>query len=194
MNGAAFQEKAFAPVSLEAMLWAREKRAWKQMQLNKKFRQPLIAFTMNIPGEYKASPGIYHSFDWGLGALIEGLEQCGIPKRYEETHYLATGPEAYLVTEGDSRRIKRLTITLEDGHPLGRLFDMDVITPDRHGLTRKELGFAERKCLLCNEDARVCARSRRHSPAELQNKLDEMMHRAGFPHGDTGGIRIIYTC
>lgn len=175
MNECTLKEEEFPPVSLEAMLWAREKRVWRQQRLNQQFHQPLIAFTMNIPGEYKAGLEINRGFDLGLDALIKALDGEKFPRLHQEIFYLITGPEAYLVTVGDSRRIKMATVALEEGHPLGRLFDMDVITPNRQKVGREELGLGPRKCLLCDEDARVCARSHRHRLVELQKKMIVML-------------------
>jgi len=35
--------------------------------------------------------------------------------------------------------------------------------------------FSERKCLLCGENGRICARQQRHSPKELEDKIKEII-------------------
>lgn len=41
-------------------------------------------------------------------------------------------------------------------------------------MSRSSLNLAERKCLLCGNDARICARSRVHSADELNEKIAAM--------------------
>ena len=55
---------------------------------------------------------------------------------------------------------------------------MDVLRPDGSKVERQELGLPGRKCLLCGESAQVCARSRKHSVAELQAKTREILQEA----------------
>jgi len=87
-----------------------------------------------------------------------------------------TGPEALLVVDAGSRELKQATARLEEEHPLGRLWDLDVIDPLRGAISRKDLGMRSRRCLLCGEDARVCVRSRAHSLKELQSAIQEIIH------------------
>ena len=60
-------------VSLQEILLARETRAEKQKELQKKYSCPLICFTMNIAGPVKTSPLICRGFDEGISLLWE----CG---------------------------------------------------------------------------------------------------------------------
>ena len=55
---------------------------------------------------------------------------------------------------------------------------MDVIRPDGSKVGREELGLEERKCLLCGQPARVCARSRAHSVGLLQQRTEEILEEA----------------
>ena len=42
-------------------------------------------------------------------------------------------------------------------------FDIDVLGPDSVPLSRSVLGLPPRSCLICGENAKVCARNRTHS-------------------------------
>ena len=53
---------------------------------------------------------------------------------------------------------------------IGRLYDIDVLEKENTKISRKDLGFPERKCLLCNNPACQCGRSRKHSIEELRKK------------------------
>ena len=58
---------------------------------------------------------------------------------------------------------------------MGRLFDFDILRADGSKLSRQELGFLERTCLLCGNPAFLCGRSRTHSAQELLAKEIEIM-------------------
>ena len=48
---------------------------------------------------------------------------------------------------------------------------MDVIDVNFEKLSRKSF----RKCLICEEQAQECGRSRKHSIEELQEKVEEIL-------------------
>ena len=54
---------------------------------------------------------------------------------------------------------------------IGRLYDIDVLEKENTKISRKDLGFPERKCLLCDNPACQCGRSRKHSIEELRKKI-----------------------
>ena len=64
---------------------------------------------------------------------------------------------------------------LEDTHPLGRLFDADIILPEGRPLSRTELGAPPRRCLLCDREARFCMRNGSHTREELHAKIAQMI-------------------
>lgn len=74
----------------------------------------------------------------------------------------------------DASELKRETCSVEEEHFLGRLFDIDVYDGEGRQICRSELGLSERKCLLCERDARQCARSRAHPLGELLEKIARM--------------------
>ena len=53
---------------------------------------------------------------------------------------LDTGYEAYLITPLPLLEAKRIAVTIEDTHPLGRLFDIDVINSDGIPVARNDIG------------------------------------------------------
>jgi holo-ACP synthase len=174
------------PVSLEEMLYAREHRAQKQALLNGRFRQTLISFTMNIPGAHKTSTSICDSFDWGCKELFKLLKTKGIAVLYDEFHYPSTGPEGYFVIDEESAKVKALTVTIEENHPLGRLFDFDVMSPERQCISRIDLGLHERKCFICNDNAKACGRGRKHTAMQLHTQIDEIIKK----YNDCEGFRL----
>lgn len=158
------------PTLLE-ILDARERRAQKQKALLSQYQKPLLCFTMNIPGPVKLDKDISIGFYVGLRLLDDALRGCRVLHR--EKLLENTGCEAYLVVDLPERELKQLAIDLEETPMIGRLFDMDVLAPDGQKLTREEMGFEKRRCLLCDNDAVVCARARAHS-------LEQLTDRVGF--------------
>ena len=161
-------------VSLPEMLDARERRANRQRELLGEYRKPLISFTMNIAGPVKDSPLIRRGFDMGLRDLERVLAVDRIPVLHREVIREYTGSEAILVVDAPARQVKKLTWFLEENTPLGRLYDMDVLSPDGEKLQRE----TPRRCLICGEVAVGCARSRTHSVAQLQEKTNEILTQA----------------
>ena len=154
--------------TLQDILAARERRAQKQNQLLERYGKPVICFTMNIAGPEKYSDLISLGFRMGCRRLEDAL--IGIPVLHSFREEAVTGCEGYYVCDADPRELKALTCKIEEADPLGRLFDMDVITAQG-----KAARMFPRKCLLCGSDAMVCGRSRAHSVEALQEKTRQIL-------------------
>ena len=162
-----------APVDIMQMLDARERRARTQQQLLEQFNPcVLVSITLNIPGPVKNSEAITTVF----ASVISELDEALLPfeKLHQEDFSLGTGMEFYRVLRADALRVKRACTEFEEGHPLGRLLDIDVVemagdTPTP--ISRTALGMTPRRCFICNEDAKVCARSRKHTVLEMQEHI-----------------------
>lgn len=165
---------AMKAITLEELLAARELRAAKQLALVRKYAVPLISFMVNIPGPYKDTPLSSRIFKEGLIALFEELEAQKISQVYKQIYYYSTGAEAFITVDCDAIDLKTMVVAIEETHPLGRLFDFDVIGVHMEHLSRDSLGIAKRKCLHCDEEAHACGRSKRHSQAELNQKIQTM--------------------
>lgn len=157
--------------TLLEILEAREQRALRQRELLAETGLPLVCFTLNIPGPEKDSPLIQKGFFLGLRLLEKSL---GPGIRHRESRLTAAGWEAFVRVEMDPAELKRITAHLEDKIPGGRVFDMDVLTPSGK-LGRLELGISERKCLLCENKAALCGRSRAHSLEALESETARLL-------------------
>lgn len=158
-------------ILLKEILDAREKRADKQKFLLEKYQKPLLCFTMNIPGPTKLDRDVSIGFFVGNKLLADALSHCRV--LHMEQNRLITGCEGYYMVDLPARKLKELAVDLEEIDPIGRLFDLDVLDTDGHKISREELGLSRRKCLMCDEDAVVCAGRRTH-------KLEELTDRVGF--------------
>ena len=79
----------------------------------------------------------------------------------------ALGHFALRVLDADPISVKRLCIGLEESHPAARLLDLDVYASETVQIGRASLGLQARRCLVCDQSAVDCMRSRRHSIAAL---------------------------
>lgn len=164
-------------VSLIDILNAREERVRLQQELLRECNCTVVSFTMNIAGPVKTSPLIQRGFQAGLDALLEQLPPEQIRKQHIEI--APTGCTAMLAVEMDAAELKQLCVILEDGSPLGRLFDMDVLDRNSTKLEREQ----ERGCMVCGAPGRACAAQRLHSVSKLQEVTNRIL-REHFANTD----------
>ena len=88
---------------------------------------------------------------------------------------LETGYEAYLITPLPLLEAKRIAVQIEDTHPLGRLFDIDIIDKDGVPVSRDRVGSRPRRCLVCDREARYCMRMRWHTQEEIWERINAMV-------------------
>lgn len=155
------------PVELSDMLLCREHRATIQNTLLSKHHCSLLSFCMNIPGPIKTNKQIRAAFEQGLSCLEASITSQSLPVRERILIHENTGDECILAVDAPAETLKLLTVSIEETHPLGRLFDMDVL--DHHGNKLSRASY--RKCLLCGKQAQECARSRIHSVADMQQYI-----------------------
>ncbi|MGI6094198.1 MAG: triphosphoribosyl-dephospho-CoA synthase CitG [Lachnospiraceae bacterium] len=154
-------------ITLMEVLDNREYRAERQYALLTSWQQTLVCLTLNIAGPQKINRLIRQGYLEGKSALLLQLQAADIPLLFEEESHRNTGYEGFFVVRGDAAAVKRITLILEDTHPLGRLYDFDVLSPGKEKLSRKDFGFPSRRCLLCEKPAFLCGRNRTHSAKEL---------------------------
>lgn len=158
---------AMGDVSVADMAAAREARAMRQQRLLMQ-RGALVCLTMNIPGPHKTSPLIAIAFEEGKRLIAQALPAASLAHELRDK----TGFEAYYQAADDPLTVKRALCTVEDTTPLGRLFDIDVLTPAGDKVSREALGLPPRQCFLCGNPAFVCARSRAHSVQAMTAEID----------------------
>ena len=65
-------------VGIDEILNCREKRVVIQNEMIRKYRKPIISFTMNIPGPIKTNNEIKKAFDIGKNLILEKLKENNI--------------------------------------------------------------------------------------------------------------------
>lgn len=160
-------------VTLEEMLAAREARVFRQLELNRQWKLPLVSFSMNIPGPVKDSPLIRRGFEEGCTKLARNFPPEGI--KCMQVIQQKTGSEALYVIDMDPVAVKRITTAIEDENRLGRLFDMDVLDSDLNKLDREVVNGKSRDCIVCGAPGRGCASRRTHSVDILQSVTNKIL-------------------
>lgn len=169
-------------VGLAEMLDARENRARIQRDLLAESLdgETLFSATLAIPGPHKTSSVLERAFAELVGALEAGL--AGVRMRARTRLSGAPGPELLMLVKMPALELKRLAIDVEECHPLGRLADFDVVELTDgmpRPVSRTELGLAPRRCLICGDEAKACARSRAHTVKDMQVAIAEIIRQGG---------------
>ncbi|WP_413510036.1 citrate lyase holo-[acyl-carrier protein] synthase [Serratia liquefaciens] len=165
-------------VSLPELLTSRECRQARQQAWQAQHASTLLVLTLVVPGAVKDSALTRNIFNLGWQAL----QQMGREQNWHclqaEALALSTGCEGFMALQADAQRVKDCAMQLEVQQPIGRLWDIDVLDPEGRILSRRDLGLAERSCLLCSQPAKICARQRRHSSEQLLQEMERMLNDA----------------
>ena len=161
-------------VELSQMLEARDRRAQRQRELLEQYRLPMVSFTLNIAGPVKNSPLIRRGFRLGRELLLGQLARIKAPVLFREETDEDTGLEGLYVVNAAPETLKTVACDTEDRTALGRLLDLDVLTPDGVKLDRS----VPRRCLICGKPAKECGRNRSHTVRQLQKKTHDILEDA----------------
>lgn len=160
-------------ITLDQLLRSREQRHEKQMALIGAYpAHTLVCLTVIMPGPVKRNS---HSLIVANAAITAVLECFSGTLVAIEANDLQTGYEAYFMTTIARDKAKRMTCKIENEHPLGRLFDLDVLGADGTPMSRLEVGEQARRCMLCDNEARYCMRNHSHTQDELQQHIGQLI-------------------
>ncbi|MDH2914234.1 citrate lyase holo-[acyl-carrier protein] synthase [Kosakonia sp. HypNH10] len=165
-----------AGVSLEALLAAKENRAARQAEWLRHYQQPIISLTLVTPGTVKDTMRYRNTMGVALQACDQMLWQRGWQMLDRQVLWLPTGAEAMWCVAHPAAELKAQCIELEQTHPLGRLWDFDIFCPQNGQVGRHSLDRSTRRCLVCDEPAHSCARSRRHPLDEVVSRVEELIN------------------
>lgn len=160
--------------TLDDILRAREIRVNNQHYLLDKYGSTVVSYKLNIPGPVKYNSLVKQIYDEGLLVFKQKINEYPIHILYEKEFIKNSGPEYLAVFDISAALIKELTTSIEENHPLGRLYDFDVLDAKGRQISREDLGISPRKCLLCDNNAFACGRSRAHGVNELIDKIESM--------------------
>lgn len=158
-------------IDVYQMAAAREKRKNRQNELIKRFKNPIVSFTLNIPGPRKSSLHYTRIHAEGI-RIIKGKLHDNIV--HMSSYRLMSGDEAYFSIDLPAESLKEIVVEIEEKHELGRIFDIDVLDIMGLSISRRSRGMEPRKCLICSKEAVLCSRSRSHTVEDLLEKIESI--------------------
>ncbi|MBO0460852.1 citrate lyase holo-[acyl-carrier protein] synthase [Enterococcus sp. DIV1298c] len=166
-------------VTHEEILHAKEVRANIQKNLLKANPQAvLLSATMNIPGPVKTSEEIAQVFHVMIDAVEKSVSEVRpLVHLYRKKK---TGYEYFLVLPLGKETLKKRMIELEETCLFGRLVDLDVLFWEEGQLqpvSRDMLGYKQRTCFICSEEAKVCSRQQKHPFQEIRNHIQQLVEK-----------------
>ena len=179
---------------LEEVLSGRDERAACQKRMLASREGAFVCqIGLNVPGFPKRVPGDITI----IKDCRRFLLACAGAAPFEE-HYLDNG--AGLCWQGafdgksyDAGALKRAAVEAENSMEAGRVLDIDVHTAEGQ-LSRLDMGLPPRRCLVCGESAKACARAGTHDPAELRELVIRIIKTAARARDkdnkDRGGGKI----
>lgn len=165
-------------ITLTQLLDIREARVQRQKALLHTHGGCLVCLTLNIPGPRKVTAQTGRIFAMAMELVCARLKGLGCHDIPQQQVHTPAGSEGYFSVDLPPETLKAAMVEIEESSPVARLFDVDVLTADGKKVSREDLGLPGRKCLLCNRDAPICARSRAHRLAELEEKTVALMTEA----------------
>lgn len=131
----------------------------------------LISFSLNIPGQCKRSPLADRAFQEGRERIRDSVALPG-KLLHEVSFDLPTGLETLMVIDSEPGPAKKRALLLEETSPIGRYYDIDIISSSGEKLSRLSLGYHPRRCFLCGQNAFLCRRQQMHTEAALLEKMN----------------------
>ncbi|MFA5719948.1 MAG: triphosphoribosyl-dephospho-CoA synthase [Acholeplasmataceae bacterium] len=130
----------------------------------------VVSLKTNVPGDNKNLPECMRAMYVMNKELVKRL-----PFHKSESFKSKDGDYIlYKLAFDDATHIKEITIDLEESHPLGRYVDIDVYTGS-NSISRKDLGYKPRQCVICDNSAFVCMQSNAHTVDEVIGRLRHSM-------------------
>lgn len=162
-------------IILADMLDAKERRVSEREKLLSEHDGSALSVLLNIPGPIKTSVQYERAFNISLNHIRKVINTLGIQIIIEQVKFLKTGPEAVLILNSQAPHIKKTMMDIESNHVMGRLLDLDVYDNAGLQLSRTEFNEKTRKCLLCDNDAKICSRTRKHDINDLLIEIDNVI-------------------
>lgn len=155
------------------ILQDREKRYCEILSLIIKYSMPVVCGKINYPGDNKNTIEAQSAFK-----ILQQLLRERFTKNSKHIQVLSghDGSSILIATNFKSLEAKKIAVSLEANHSLGRIFDIDVYEADGSPISRESLGIESRRCIICSDDARICMRTGCHSLQEVVDRVNQLIH------------------
>lgn len=179
-------ESVFLEGSMPTIYEVLDNREKRVEFINKLFKLypkcTIISYKCNIPGEVKNNEIISKIFEIGIDYISNSIKNEKWESIYSKKINLKTGPEYFEVICVPPLSVKEKMAYIEEDEVLGRLFDIDVLYIENdniHYVERREIGYPNRKCFICNNDAKICASRRTHSLSSIYQSMGQLIETDG---------------
>lgn len=154
----------------------REKRYEEILSLIKQSRGTVLCAKINYPGTNKNTKHSQKAFCILRKEIYNEFKKSIIKEKILNGY---DGESMLLIIDLPEEEVKKRSIFLELNHPLGRIFDIDVYDKNGEPLSRKQFGFSERQCIVCNRSARECIINKSHSIEEVIEIINNAVEEYG---------------
>lgn len=159
---------------IAALLQAREQRGLDRLSIQAQGRVG-ISLSLNMAGLPKSNTLSGEAFRFLQGDLERFMLANRVVLAPSTRFDTDAAGDFYLAGisyhQGDAQQVKALCERFEAEHPLGRLVDADVMDEQGNMVSSHKL----KKCLLCHEAAKVCARNATHPLTHLQAHSQQLL-------------------
>lgn len=155
----------FMSTYMDEFLIAKERRWDKICRASKKYHRALTTLNLNIKGMHKDKDE-YENLYLAAKKFLSSYESV-----YEDSDAYS----AIYLAKTDAITEKESFIKIEDAYDFMRFVDFDVIDTNLKPISRTELGFAKRTCIVCGQDRFTCMREDRHSQEDFNAALNSVL-------------------
>lgn len=162
-------------VQLLEVLASRDKRQFLQQECLDKHSCCLLSISLISPGGVKKNKLLEYIFDRALQVIVLFIDKNKITINEKIILNEDTGLYALFALEINPLSLKKHMIEIEESLPIARLWDLDVLDENGKIISRTEVdNNLPRKCLICDNNAKICARERKHSINEIYRKMQSL--------------------
>ncbi|WP_394243817.1 citrate lyase holo-[acyl-carrier protein] synthase [Vibrio astriarenae] len=156
--------------------------AWQhtdqQQKWIKQYRLPLLRVTTFVPRIMANSEVAEKIYSIAKQQVHDTLSQSNYKVIESDSFEDKDGKGLLMAISGaSSTQLKRAMIKLENNHPLGPLFNFDVLNRDGKMVSRRSSEMEPRKCIICDHAASYCAASHIHSEESLEREVLQLLGR-----------------
>lgn len=160
---------------IDRILEDREKR-YNKIQEMLEHGLPVLCGKINYPGNDKNTAESKRAFYALLKTLELNFKNNSLETIYTEGY---DGRGIVMLLNMDLITAKKIAVKIEEEHPLGRIFDIDLYHDSGEPINRGDVGCPPRGCIICGQNPRECAKIKRHDLKEVINKINEIINSYG---------------
>lgn len=156
----------------QLILEDREKRYEFLCKMIDEYKLTVLCGKINYPSNNKNTLEANKAFYILYNILKERFKEY---IRFEKILEGYDGKALINVLDIPLKEAKKISIEIEESHPLGRLFDIDVYDLNGFPIDREQFGLKRRRCIICNDEARICIINRKHSLNEILEVVNNLI-------------------